>query len=427
MDLSGVTGNQVIMTLKNKFAMKNICVFIITAAIAAVSCSKIDSQSTKAPFWETTVKLVPAAETKTALDETARLNWTDGDMVSYWTSSDGINYGTSTSAEVVNGKFSAIIPSGHSHIKVVYPAVIDGSAYAYPVVKKYQNYPSAGSFDGRYLPMVAEKNDVMEGTASLDVSYTVLGAVLRFKATGSGSLKAVKAGDYQADFLTPAELTATPVDAFVVVPIGAVIYTPKAFVIATDGTYYEYTRNVTKESTFSAKAYEIGLSLGDETKYSSTIGWKKASDIGLSVAWADMNYGSNKPSEYKINVWTDKFDWGEGWRLPTENEMKELASLDTSCKEMVTIDGIDGCLVTNNGASIFLPTGGYYHAYEGYMVDAASGQYWYDKFYGTAKRYGDGPFPKHYLMKFSNAGNFSIDYANFDMDSRGLRLVRPLN
>lgn len=407
--------------------MKNICIFIITAAIAAVSCSKINPQSTKAPFWETTVKLVPAAETKTTLDETARLNWTDGDMVSYWTSSDGINYGTSTSAEVVNGKFSAIIPSGHSHIKVAYPAVIDGSAYADPVVKKYQNYPSAGSFDGRYLPMVAVKNDVMEGTASLDVTYTVLGAVLRFKATGSGSLKAFKAGDYQADFLTPAELTATPVDAFVVVPIGAVTYTPKAFVIATDGTHYEYTRNVTKESTFSAKAYEIKLSLGDETKYSSTIGWKKASDIGLSVAWADMNYGSKKPSEYKINVWTDNFDWGEGWRLPTENEMKELADLDTSCKEMVTIDGTNGCLVSNNGASIFLPTGGYYHAYEGYMVDAASGQYWYDKFYGTAKRYGDGPFPKHYLMKFKNAGDFAIDYANFDMDSRGLRLVRPLH
>ena len=414
------------MTLKNKFAMKNICIFIITAAIAAVSCSKIDTQSTKAPFWETTVKLVPAAETKTALDETARLNWTDGDMVSYWTSSDGINYGTSTSAEVVNGKFSAIIPSGHSNIKVVYPAVIDGSAYADPVVKKYQNYPSAGSFDGRYLPMVAVKNDVMEGTASLDVTYTVLGAVLRFKATGPGSLKAVKAGDYQADFLTPAELTATPVDAFVVVPIGAVTYTPKAFVIATDGTYYEYTRNVTKESTFSAKAYEIKLSLGDETKYSSTIGWKKASDIGLSVAWADMNYGSKKPSEYKINGWTDKFDWGEGWRLPTENEMKELASLDTSCKEIVTIDGTDGCLVTNNGASIFLPKGGWYNSYYDRMYNVEAGFYWYDKYYGTAKRDGES-YPKHYNMKFNNAGDFSIEYAHFDMDPRGLRLVRPLN
>ena len=140
-----------------------------------------------------------------------------------------------------------------------------------------------------------------------------------------------------------------------------------------------------------------------------------------------MNYGSKKPSEYKINVWTDNFNRGEGWRLPTESEMKELASLDTSCKEMVTIDGTDGCLVTNNGASIFLPKGGYYNAYYEDMKDTGSGHYWYDKYYGTAKRGGEGPYPKHYLMKFVNAGDFSIDYANFHMDSRGLRLVRPLN
>ena len=416
------------MKLTNKFAMKNICIFIITAAIAAVSCSKINPQSTKAPFWETTVKLVPAAETKTALDETARLNWTDGDMVSYWTSSDGINYGISTSAEVVNGKFSAIIPSGHSHIKVAYPAVIDGSAYADPVVKKYQNYPSAGSFDGRYLPMVAVKNDVMEGTASLDVTYTVLGAVLRFKATGSGSLKAVKAGDYQADFLTPAELTATPVDAFVVVPIGAVTYTPKAFVIATDGTYYEYTRNVTKESTFSAKAYEIKLSLGDETKYSSTIGWKKASDIGLSVAWADMNYGSVKPSDYSKKTWQNSFDgWDSEWRLPTEAEMNELVSLDSSCKKMNDMDGVKGCLVTNNGASIFLPIGGCSDSYNGYDKFTDNGCYWSSTYYGHYNRGGD-PYSTHKVMRFSSATNFSTDYYGFDVHhSQGIRLVRPLH
>ncbi len=45
---------------------------------------------------------------------------------------------------------------------------------------------------------------------------------------------------------------------------------------------------------------------------------------------------------------------------------------------------------------------------------------------GTGKRWGDD-YPKHYFMKFANAGDFSIEYANFDMDSRGLRLVRPLH
>lgn len=419
-------GNLVMKKLKNNFAMKKLFVFIIAAASVAVSCSKTNTIEQPAPFWKATVSLVPSVESKTSLDETAKLNWTAGDAVSYWTSSDGVSYGVSASAEVVDGKFTATIPSGHSHIKVVYPAVADGSEYAVPVVKKFQNYPTAGAFDGKNLPMLAEKDDVAEGSVSLNVNYTVLGAVLRFKVSGSGSVKAVKAGDYQADFLTPAVLSATPVDAFVVVPVGDVTYTPKAFVIATDGSYREYTRSVVKESNFKAKAYEIAMSLDDAGKYSYTAGWKKASDIGLSVAWADMNYGSKKPSEYKINGWTDKFDWGEGWRLPTENEMKELASLDTSCKEIVTIDGTDGCLVTNNGASIFLPKGGWYNSYYDRMYNVEAGFYWYDKYYGTAKRDGES-YPKHYNMKFNNAGDFSIEYAHFDMDPRGLRLVRPLN
>lgn len=44
---------------------------------------------------------------------------------------------------------------------------------------------------------------------------------------------------------------------------------------------------------------------------------------------------------------------------------------------------------------------------------------------GTGKRWGDF-YPKHYYMNFDSAGNFSIGGA-FDMDSRGLRLVRPLH
>ena len=407
--------------------MKKIYLFIIAAAIVAVSCTKKEHQAQQAPFWKTTVKLVPAVDTKTSLDETANLNWSDGDMVSYWTSSDGTTYGTSTSAEVVGGTFSATIPAGHTHIKVVYPAVADGSEYAAPVVDKFQNYPSAGTFDGKYLPMLAEKDDVVEGTASLDVTYTVLGAVIRFKATGSGSLKAVKAGAYQADFLSPAELSATPVDAFVVVPIGDVTYTPKAFVTATDGTYYEYTRNTAKEATFSAKAYQIAMNLGDDSKYSSATGWKKASDIGLSVAWADMNYGSVKPSEYSKKGWQNTtFDgWDSGWRLPTEAEMSELVSLDKSFKGMQTIDGVDGCVVTNNGASIFLPVGGFYNAYYERTDYATSGHYWYDKSAGTGKRWGDS-YPKHYYMSFSANDNFSTG-SGFDMDSRAIRLVRSLD
>lgn len=405
---------------------KLFCLSLIAASITAVSCSKIEFQEQASPFWKATVRLVASTETKTSLDETAHLNWNSGDMVSYWTSADGVSFGTSNSAEVVNGEFSATIPTGHSYIKVVYPAVADGSEYAVPSVKKFQNNSSVGVFDGRYLPMVAEKDGVVEGTESIDVNYTVLGSVLRFKVTGSGSLKAVKAGDYQADYLNTAELSASPVEVFVVVPTGSVTYTPKAFVIATDGTYLEYTRLVPKESTFSAKAYDIALSLNDDTKYSHTDGWKKASDIGLSVAWADMNYGSTKPSVYSVREWTNLFGWGSGWRLPTEAEMLELVNLDAGYKMMGTLNGVSGCFVSNNGASIFFPVGGWYNAYYDEMRDTGTGYYWYDKYAGTAKRWGD-PYDKHYSMSFSSAENFTATGAGFDMDSREIRLVRPLN
>lgn len=420
-------GNLVMKKLKNKFAMKKLFLFIIAAASVAVSCSKTNSIEQPAPFWKATVTLVPSVESKTSLDETANLNWTAGDVVSYWTSSDGVSYGVSASAEVVDGKFTATIPTGHSHIKVVYPAVADGSEYAVPVVKKFQNYPTAGTFDGHNLPMLGEKDDVTEGSVSLNVNYTVLGAVLRFKVTGSGSVKAVKAGDYQADFLTPATLSATPVDAFVVVPVGDVTYTPKAFVIATDGSYREYTRSVVKESNFKAKAYEIAMSLDDAGKYSYTAGWKKASDIGLSVAWADISYGGTKPSDYPMKRWTDTNDWGNGWRLPTQSEAIELEELHpTSCKAMGTMDGQKGVFVTNNGASIFLPIGGYYNQYRDKNPFPERGQYWTDKFYGIMNRGGD-PYSTHYVFYFTKANDFSNDVFQYDIDLCPIRLVRPLN
>lgn len=408
--------------------MKKILSFIIAAAsIAAVSCSKIDTPEQQKPFWNATVRLVPSSDTRTSLDESAHLSWAEGDMVSYWTSADGVNFGESVSVGIVNGEFTATIPTGHSHIKVVYPSVADGSEYAVPTVKKYQNHPSAGSFDGHYLPMTAEKDDVVEGAESLVLRYTVLGSVLRFKVTGSGTLKAVKAGDYQADYLNTAELSETPVEAFVVIPTGTVTYTPKAFVISTAiGSYIEYTRSQPKESTFSAKAYDIAMSLNDDTKYTKDNGWKKASDIGLSVAWADMNYGSSRPGEYERLEWTDNFGWGSDWRLPTAAEMQELASLTADSKMMGTMNGTSGCVVTNNGASIFFPIGGWQNVYYDDTRDTSSGYYWYDTYAGTAKRWGD-PYDKHCFMSFSNEANFSTGGAAFDMDGRAIRLVRSLN
>lgn len=118
-------------------------------------------------------------------------------------------------------------------------------------------------------------------------------------------------------------------------------------------------------------------------------------DLGLSVRWATCNIGASKPHEsgslfswgetagktnytaadYKYaradsenfqdignDIKNTKFDacralWGDGWRMPTSIEMRELVA---RCKwEWKTVEGMNGYEVTGpNGKSIFLPAAG---------------------------------------------------------------------
>lgn len=113
-------------------------------------------------------------------------------------------------------------------------------------------------------------------------------------------------------------------------------------------------------------------------------------DLGLSVRWATCNIGASSPSEYggyyawgETETKTEYFsensitwgqdisdisgdprydaataNWGEGWRLPSSDELKEL--VDECTWVWMTEDGHGGFKVTGpNGASIFLPANGY--------------------------------------------------------------------
>ncbi len=117
-----------------------------------------------------------------------------------------------------------------------------------------------------------------------------------------------------------------------------------------------------------------------------------AVDLGLSVKWAPINVGATNPYEYgNYYAWGEiepkenysqstytqpiisntssnsiiatKFDvayvkWGNGWRLPTSEELDELK--ENCSKEEITINGINGTKYTSkNGNSIFLPAAGY--------------------------------------------------------------------
>lgn len=113
-------------------------------------------------------------------------------------------------------------------------------------------------------------------------------------------------------------------------------------------------------------------------------------DLGLSVLWATCNVGASSPSDYgnyyawgetktkssytKGNSKTDnvvmpdisgepKYDaatanWGEGWRMPTDEELVEL--IDKCDWQWTTQGGHNGYKVTGpNGNSIFLPAAGW--------------------------------------------------------------------
>ena len=116
----------------------------------------------------------------------------------------------------------------------------------------------------------------------------------------------------------------------------------------------------------------------------------RAVDLGLSVMWAICNVGAEKPEEFgdyfawgettpkseyteencsTYHVKIDDFsgnpqydtataNWGDGWRMPTTLEQKELL---TKCSvEHATINDVVGIKITGvNGKSIFLPATGY--------------------------------------------------------------------
>lgn len=136
----------------------------------------------------------------------------------------------------------------------------------------------------------------------------------------------------------------------------------------------------------------------------------EAIDLGLSVKWAEHNVGANKPEEYgnyyawgeieetsTHKYWNDKngngyadsdeyenigtnisgtsYDvahvkWGDGWRMPTIEEIKELC--DKCSWRWTTVNGVNGQRVIGpSGDSIFLPAA---HDYRGFCWSGTLGE-----------------------------------------------------
>lgn len=186
----------------------------------------------------------------------------------------------------------------------------------------------------------------------------------------------------------------------------------------------------------SSKVAEIAVIQEGGTKY-------EAVDLGLSVKWASCNVGAESPEEYgDYFAWgetTTKSDysssnsvtyflsnseleyrgiigadgnltaaydaatanWGDEWRMPTFDEMKEL--IDKCTWKWTTMNGVKGRKVTGpNGNSIFLPAAG--SRYGTSLRSAGSyGYYW------SATPYGGSYYAYRLLF---DSGDYDWSYGN---------------
>ena len=117
------------------------------------------------------------------------------------------------------------------------------------------------------------------------------------------------------------------------------------------------------------------------------VGAEKAEDFGGYYGWADPT-GTNTSTDLDdypsanppSNICGTRYDiataqWGDGWRLPSQNEAKELLN---KCKwKFVTVNGVPGQQVTGtNGRSIFLPCAGSYSSEGKLWNEGKAGDYW---------------------------------------------------
>ena len=168
-------------------------------------------------------------------------------------------------------------------------------------------------------------------------------------------------------------------------------------------------------------------------------------DLGLSVLWATSNVGASSPSDYgDYYAWGEtktkssyteensktynvdmpdisgepKYDaatanWGEGWRMPTTEELDEL--VDKCDWQWTTQGGHNGYKVTGpNGNSIFLPAAGGRYGSSLYLA-RDYGRYW-----SSAP---NGSNTQNAYDLFINRGYHGVDWSSRD----GGKSVRPVS
>ena len=96
----------------------------------------------------------------------------------------------------------------------------------------------------------------------------------------------------------------------------------------------------------------------EKSDYSwTTYKWCNGSSDTLTKYCTDSNFGIvDNLTQLDLEDDVASVVLGGDWRMPTFAEVEEL--LDNCDWEWTTVDGVEGCLVSGNGNSIFLPAAG---------------------------------------------------------------------
>jgi len=127
------------------------------------------------------------------------------------------------------------------------------------------------------------------------------------------------------------------------------------------GDYFAWGET-TPKSTYNWSTYKYcNGSYNTQTKYCTSSG-----------------YGTvDNKTELELSDDAAYVNWGSDWRMPSDDQFRELINSSYTTTEWTTVNGIYGRKITSNsnGSSIFLPAAGYYS--ENVLKNAdASGNYW---------------------------------------------------
>ena len=170
----------------------------------------------------------------------------------------------------------------------------------------------------------------------------------------------------------------------------------------------------------------------------------EAIDLGLSVKWASWNVGASKPEDYggyyawgeieekdrydwstykycegskeschfigtnEIDISGTEYDiahvkWGDGWRMPTKDEVNELRSNCTT--KWIEMNGVEGLqYIGPNGNSIFLPAAGIYISEK--VENDMTHWMWRESNFWSGTNDSDYPWASYILISDNHNGSF---------------------